>query len=348
MVLIARWPRLREMWLQCYASRAGETPTDASPTGATGVHADEPLFSRDDALTSLLLLDLAAVALVKKPGAWPSEAGKFSRNMHTYFPGHMSEFKSEIPKSIVTLTGKTAEELSVSLYASYVLEKLEVVGAAMGRYRPPSLRLVGASRLQEALDQGSGAVLWCEQAFSASLLLKAALASSGFQVHHLSRPFHNLSSTRFGLRFLNPIVRKAEDPYLAERIMIQQGDEMGASRRVMARLKEGKIVSITISSAGAQTVDSPMLDGVLRVATGAPHFALRSGAPLLPVFSYRDGQEYLVEVGEPIRLAGRSREEAFQFAVDELARRLEAHVHNHPLDWVDWYGGVYSEPAPDA
>jgi lauroyl/myristoyl acyltransferase len=246
----------------------------------------------------------------------------------------------------VEISGQNVKELSVSLFAAYVLEKLEVLASWLGRYRPSNLRLEGVSRLQEALKQGHGAVLWCESCNSSSLLLKATLESAGFQVHQLSRPGHNLSNTRFGMRFLNPIVRKAEDRYLAERILVDETNTLAVSRRIMDLLKDNGVVSVTVNSQGSQVIESPVLDGVLRVATGAPHFALRSGAPLLPLFSYRDGDEYVVEIGEPIPLAGMGRERAYEFAVGELARRLSDYVEEHPLDWCGWLRGGYSGPVP--
>jgi len=240
------------------------------------------------------------------------------------------------------------QDLSVNLFAAYVLEKVEVMASALGRPRLSGLRLEGGAWLQDALNQGHGAVLWCENCFSSSLLLKATLASAGFQVHHLSRLGHNLSNTRYGMRFLNPIVRKAEDRYLAERILVDDSNQLAVARRIMERLKDNKVVSVTVGGQGHQAVESPALDGIVRVATGAPHFALRSGAPLLPAFSHRDGPDYVVEIGEPIDLTGMDRDSAYEFAVRDFARRMVGFVREHPLDWDGWLRGSYSEPARDA
>jgi len=335
MILLSQWPRIRENWLR--RSR------DQLPASGAG----RQLISGDDALTTLLLLHLGTIAATKKPPAWPSEALRVSRDLHAHLANQLAAFTTQIPAGLVELTGRQVADLSIDLFAAYVLEKIEVTGLAIGRYQPSGLRLEGASRLQEALKEGRGAVLWCDHSFSASLLLKAALASNGFQVHHLSRPSHNLSSTRFGLRFLNPIVRKAEDRYLAERILLEEGDELAVSRRILQLLRHNEIVSVTVFQAGSQVVEAPVLNGVVRVATGAPHFALRSGAPLLPVFSFRDADEFVVEIGEAIELTGASRDAAYQCAVSELARRLGDYVQKHPLDWCDWFGGTYFEPARD-
>jgi lauroyl/myristoyl acyltransferase len=317
-------------------------PKPRSPSGPR-----RSLFTVNDVLTTLLLLHLRQVVKKKETDAWAAEALRLSQDLHSRFGKQLTPFTARIPARLEQLSGETMKDLSVRFYASYVLEELEVLSSALGHRQRYSLRLEGESRLQEALNQGKGAVLWCQPSFSSSLLVKAALASAGFEIHHLSRPGHNLSNTRYGVRFLNSIVRRAEGHYLAERIIVDEGSEVAASRRIMKLLKENRIVSVTVGNLGSQVVEAPVLDGVLRVATGAPHFALRSGAPLLPLHSYRNGEEYVVQIGEPIPLAGMSRDMASESAVRELACRLEDFVQAHPLDWSGWFRGIgtYSEPA---
>ena len=113
----------------------------------------------------------------------------------------------------------------------------------------------------------------------------------------------------------------------------------------MQLLGENKVVTITARNTGAQVKETPVLDGSIRLATGAPHFALNAAAPLLPVFCHRDGSQYVVEVAEPILLTGMKREDAFTFACAEFGRQMSAYVEKHPKDWAGWYGGVYSEPS---
>ncbi len=319
--------------------RARLAQTSPSPGRAT---ASLPLFSTDDAVMGGLLIHLRSIANGKAPAAWPDEALKASRDLHRHFEGLVRpSFSSRIPGVLAELSGLEPRELSIRLFAAYLLEKIEVLAVSRGKYEPSGLRLEGESFIRVALSQGRGAVRWWENSSYARRLQKAAMAQAGFGLHHLSRAGHNLSSTRFGLRYLNPIVQGAENRYLAERIVVGDGSEVAASRRIMAVLKANEIVSVTVNSAGARVVEAPMLEGVLRVATGAPHFALASGAPLLPVICHREGSEYVVEIGAPIALSGLTREAAYAFAVEELARRIEAYVRRHPLDWSGWLRGAY-------
>jgi lauroyl/myristoyl acyltransferase len=244
---------------------------------------------------------------------------------------------------MVSVRGKPFEELSVVLFSAYLLEKAELLATWLGRWEPSNLRLEGAGHLQDALALGHGAVLWCEVSHSSSLLTKVAFAQAGFQVHHLSRPGHNLSRSQFGVRFLNAIVRRAEGKYLAGRMIIDENNQVAVARHILGLLRHNQVVSITVNGFGHQVPEVPVLDGVLSVATGAPHFAARSGAALLPVFANRDGSDYVVVVGEPIRLDRTGRDAAYASALGDLARRLEAFVEQHPLDWSGWLRGAYTE-----
>jgi hypothetical protein len=301
------------------------------------------MISGDDPAIAFLLLHVLRIVATKPRETWPREAMQFSRDLHALVPAVLASFHRDIPESLPALSGRSKHEVNVNLFAAYVLEKMEVVAAASGHPQPWNLVLKGGSRVQEALDQGRGAIVWCETCMSASLLTKAAFASAAFDLHHLSRPGHNLSISRFGMRFLNPIVRRAEDRFLAERIIVDYGNELPVARHIMALLQENKVVSLTISSAGSQVVEAPALNGVARIATGALGFAMRTGAPLFPVFSHREDDAYVVAAGDPIELAGMKRDQAYEFAVQEYARRLDAFARAHPLDWYGWRADTYHE-----
>ena len=328
------------------ASVVRPAPRGPTEPGPAQPPADE-WFSTDDAVLTALLIHLLPITLRTPPERWPAEALKASRDLHQYFVRELTPFTSRIPRRLPELRGRDSRELGIELFGAYLLEKMEVLACAMGRYDPVNLRVEGESHLREALDKGNGAVLWCENSFSSSLLQKAAIAAAGYRVHHLSRHGHNLSSTRLGMRFLNPIVRKAENRYLAEVFLVDGHNQMAVSRHILELLRANQVVSVTVINAGSQTVEAPLLDGVLSVATGAPHFAARGRAPLLPVLSYRDGNDFVAEIGAPIELQAMNREAAYEFAVQELARRIDAFVRLHPIDWCGWLRGSYIE-APAA
>lgn len=49
------------------------------------------------------------------------------------------------------------------------------------------------------------------------------------------------------------------------------------------------MVSITVAATGVRPLAAPFLNGSLRVGSGAPHLAARTGAALLPVLTLRRG-----------------------------------------------------------
>jgi lauroyl/myristoyl acyltransferase len=293
---------------------------------------------------SAVLLRVLPVAF-KRASTWSQQSMTISLELHHRFRRLLAPFTSRIPARLPTLTRKTVDELSVVLFSAYLLEKVELLATWLGRWEPSNLRLEGTGHLEDALALGHGAVLWCEVSHSSSLLTKAAFGQAGFQVHQLSRPGHNLSRSQFGVRILNAIVRRAEGKYLAGRMIIHEGNQVAVARHILGLLRGNQVVSITINGFGHQVPEVPVLDGVLSVATGAPHFAARSGAALLPVFAYRDGADYVVTVSEPIKLDGTGRDAAYASAIEDFAWRLEAFVEQHPLDWSGWLRGAYTESA---
>jgi predicted LPLAT superfamily acyltransferase len=304
-------------------------------------------ISVDDVLLSLLLLRVFPIAIRDSPEVWAFKAGKVAKMICRFFRGGLQPFFSRIPRILMESSGLDREAIGLQLFTAYVLEVIEVVAAGFGRPMPTNkVHLEGVSHVRQALDKGRGVVFWCEPCISGSLWNKAALAGAGFDVHHLSLPVHSFSRTRFGIRYLNRFSRKAEDRYLAERILKTNTRRVFVARRIMELLNNNKVVSLTATRWGTQTITTRVLGTEVRVASGGPHFALRARAPLLPVFSFRNENEYVVEVQEPIDVGGATRQVQYQSAVDDYARRLGDYVQNHPTDWLGWYDGTYTETQP--
>ena len=145
------------------------------------------------------------------------------------------------------------------------------------------LTLDGLEHLHGALAAGRGAILWAAPTVFAPLLAKRALHEAGFPLHHLSHPAHGFSSRSRVGRPLNQLRTRIEDRYLAERVMLGQGNEaQTALRRIGALLRGNAVVSITVGRNGSRVAEAAMLGGRLQVASGAPHLAMRLGAALLP------------------------------------------------------------------
>jgi predicted LPLAT superfamily acyltransferase len=199
----------------------------------------------------------------------------------------------------------------------------------------PALVLDGEERIARELASGRGVLLWVVNAVFASLVVKKTLHGRGFAIHHLSRPTHGWSTTRFGVRRLNPIRTRVEDRYLAERVVISNAATVPAMRRLMTALEGGQVVSITVGDWARRSAIVPFLGGRLRLAAGPAALAARVGAPLLPVFFTREGGGFRVSIGEPVAVETGAGHDATG-GLEAYALRLEEWVRAHPEWWSGW------------
>ncbi|MDX1540629.1 MAG: hypothetical protein R3349_04430, partial [Geminicoccaceae bacterium] len=221
-----------------------------------------------------LMVKLPATALIAAllpPSRWERAAGGLDR-----LAGWLGARNATIaPHEIAALIqgqGVAAHPSAIyhGLRRNLRLNQLYFVTSWLPRGWSPDLTVRGVEHLHTALAAGKGAVLWVAPFVFAPLVAKRALHEAGFAVHHLSRPGHGFSSTRFGVAVLNPIRTRIEDRYLAERITIPaSGETTAAVRKLRARLADNRPVSITFTSQGGRQVEAPFLAGRLRTAIGA-------------------------------------------------------------------------------
>jgi hypothetical protein len=182
-------------------------------------------------------------------------------------------------------------------------------------------------------------VLWVGHFVFNGLPLKKAMHGAGYQVFHLSRPEHGFSTTRFGMRFLNPIRSRIESRYLAQRIIIQRGAEHRAVREAHRLLVAGKIVSITAGHwEGRQLAYAPIGDALLPLSVGAPSLAQATGTALFPVFIVREASgRFRIIVGKQIACdPDRDRDEVVRNAIADFASQLLPYAIGYPDQWRGW------------
>lgn len=216
-------------------------------------------------------------------------------------------------------------------------------------YRPggwrPVIRLTGREHIEAALARGHGAVLWISEFVFCSLVAKIALHQAGFSISHLSRPEHGPSPTRFGMRFLNPIVTHIENRYLGGRVMIGPEGARRAMKELDQRLRFNGIVSISaMVDAQARTqarnsIQVPFLHGSISLSTGPANFALKAETPLLPVFAIRTAAgEFEVDIGPPLDVAAMpGGAHPLVAALQQYAGMLEPYVLERPHLWPNWH-----------
>lgn len=201
------------------------------------------------------------------------------------------------------------------------------------------VELDGADLIEGALRGGKGVVLWVSDFVYAQDVAKIALSRAGYFASHLSQPEHGFSDSAFGVRILNPIRTRFESRFLRERIVFDRNEPGHAIQRLLQRLAENGIVSVTATAAeGRNLCDAAFLKGRLRIAPGAPKIAYRSGAPVLPVFIVPDPEapRFRLVVEDPLKMDGAGEAAAVSTAVQDYVNRLEKYVLQRPEFWAGW------------
>jgi hypothetical protein len=204
----------------------------------------------------------------------------------------------------------------------------------------PSTRLHGREHADTALSYGRGAILWVTPTAYASLLTKLTLHRAGLPLCHLSRWYHGASRSRWGVRLLNPLQRRAEDRFLAERVIIgARQSPLPATRRLRRRLHENRLVSISVGRESTGAVSLPFLFGSIALAAGPIKLAAATGAPLLPTVTFRDPAGVFTTTIEPPLTVPSDAHGSPAVPLRDLARRLEHQALLHPAQFF-WPGGL--------
>jgi hypothetical protein len=243
---------------------------------------------------------------------------------------------SRFDEVVAARLGCSPRDLAVERVATGYLSRLLGLRCYRPWRRHVPVVVDGREHLTNAINAGTGAVLWIGSSTFGSIVTKIGLSTAGWQVTHLSRPAHGFGDSPFAVRHLNPIWTRIEARFLHERLVMAPGTEPGALRTLRRRLAENRLVSITVGAEGARTVGASLMGREWRVATGPVSLAAASGAPLLPVFAIRDAEgRFRVTVEPPLRVAESETRDARESSVArEYAARLEPWLLRFPGQWL--------------
>ncbi len=198
----------------------------------------------------------------------------------------------------------------------------------------PDIRLNGIAHLRKAIEGGHGAILWVTETAFSALIVKMALHNAGYQAIQLSRPGHGFSSSRFGVRFLNPLWIEVENRFIAERVLIIGETASEALAVLRARLAANRIVVITVGTQAHKLAQVPFFQAQLRLPTGPIRLARTTGAVILPIFAFaKDNGGFEVSIEEPLPTCGQASDESIAAA---YAKRMEPFVLENPDQWRGW------------
>lgn len=304
--------------------------------------ANAPLRSNAFALSDLWiavgLIVLLIVSWILPERLWPGFSRMVSPLAIRNVTPSPDAVVSRIDKMLRDGSGPTGGAILRQLAAEHTLLVLQV----LRDYRPggwnPDIRVDGTAHVTAALAQGRGAILWIGFTYQADLVAKIAFRRAGFRVHHLSRPSHGFSTTRFGRRFLNRVQTHIEDRYIDRRVLLAGNDPTPALAALAAHLADNGVVSISARHDAKRPVKVAFGDGWLQLAPGAPVLSLKTGAPLLPAFAFRDAEGRLrLEIHAHLAApSGLPRPEAVVHLVERYAEILRPFLRQHADQWVGW------------
>lgn len=197
----------------------------------------------------------------------------------------------------------------------------------------------GKEHVTEALAGGRGAIIWIADFVFASEIARQAFHMLGHPLTHVIRSEHGFSSTRFGVRCLNPIHKRAGIRHVRDFVVIDRDDPDQTRRRLEQRLSEnGPVSLLACAYEGRTLVQVPFMRGRLQLAIGAPALAFKIGCPILPVFVRPSpaAPHFTVSIGRPLTMSGTDRPAAIMEAVGDFVTRLRPHVEASPELWRGW------------
>src|SRR3989304_494056 len=190
--------------------------------------------------------------------------------------GRDREEAASVPPGLVSLLGAASPAEALRVFrAGHLRESVQVLRSYLPGGWRPHLRVNGREHIDAGLARGHGVILWVGLFVSSNIVTKMALADAGYRGTHFS-------GSRFGVRLLNPVQRRVEDRYLEERLLFTGRTGVGALRSLHERLRENRVVSITVGDIAQNVVELPILGGRVSLAVGPLQLASTTGAALRP------------------------------------------------------------------
>ncbi|MEM8582250.1 MAG: hypothetical protein AAGF50_13730 [Pseudomonadota bacterium] len=209
------------------------------------------------------------------------------------------------------------QALRQNLVAKTAGKRFAVAREFSPKNRALTIEVDGTDKLRNALTERKGAILWVNRFSSYPILAKRALAQEGMPAYAISHACHGYSDSRFAALLINKIQISAENRYLEQRLVFDDGEEIKVQKRALSQLKKGHPVFFTNTSlTGHRFIELPLgRNGRLRMSTGPIAIALRTGAPLFavsifevsPFTSYRVELNHLVVAPTSARGSGKQR-----------------------------------------
>ncbi|SFO31399.1 Lauroyl/myristoyl acyltransferase [Mesorhizobium sp. NFR06] len=239
-------------------------------------------FSNRDLRESLLSLFYLGVAAMLPVSWWGPVCGWVSRlRRKRHFRKEFARYDVAV-KAVLGDAVDTRSMFEAQLAATHRRRLMLAVHLVAGWRWSPAIRLEGLEGLQEAVRNGRGAIVWCDQFTAQTIMGKRALHEAGIDAHQVSAQFHGFSPSTFGLRVVNRPLVKVENRFLKSRIVFERTDAYQVTTRIQKVLKGNGVVLMTNTVyAGSAFTEAAMGErGWTHLASAPANFAARAGAAL--------------------------------------------------------------------
>lgn len=184
----------------------------------------------------------------------------------------------------------------------------------------------GTEHVHAALAQGKGVLLLGSHLGNVELAM-AAISLHGFRLHVIAKFLRN--------RFLNQLVFGTREGF-GTRFIDPHGSR--TAFEVLHACRRNELVAFVIDQfmRPQYGVETTFFGRPAGTAYGLALFAIKTGAPVVPVYSHRDANDVLhvtFEAPEP-PVEGSDRNEQLRVMTQNYNHRLEAIIRRHPEQWM--------------
>jgi lauroyl/myristoyl acyltransferase len=203
----------------------------------------------------------------------------------------------------------------------------------------------GLEYLQQALAAGHGAILLETSFFGRRHLGRIVLHAHGVtiaEVHatdHLAG-FWSERDTHVRRHTVRPFLEGCERRFVQEILYVSRADaSLAFTRQLLNVLQQNRVLCLSGEGRiGQKAVEVSFLGRQRRFVTGPMSLAKLAGAPVLPLFCWRDIDDRVhVTIEPPIDLHGSAR--STEAGAAAYARLLEMYVRRFPSEYYGWHVG---------
>lgn len=200
------------------------------------------------------------------------------------------------------------------------------------------IKINGKENLDAALSQGKGTILISAHLGNFPLMMttltrllspegeaNGGQARQGYKVSTVMRPMRDLKAEEF--------FRQVRRRLNIHSIMVQP--RYVSVQKCLTALGNNEVLVIPIDQhAGAGGMFVDFFGKLAATPSGPAVFALRSGAPILPVFIFREGEEQKIIIQPVVELcSGNDKEEIVEKTMAKLTKIVESYVRRYPEQW---------------